>query len=498
MVNMSGNSAAKQQNPGQIAMRIKDCIMPMLLILFVVFSFLFISPEKRNIRSGCHSSELGKTTVKEGNTERTDFRDATGKITNAADVGYATCIAEVTENSRVEKFYNDRGEPVRRFPGYYGLLREYDESGNTIHFTYLDRDGVPCMTGYGYSAEERKYDSAGRVTAVYYFDADGCPVFTRPYGSGRINEYDEYGNNTRITYIDTSGEPTVTSFGYASMFRRFYGSESPAYGRVESEFYYDNEGKPTALSLGEYGIHEEYDQNGRVSVLTYLGADGEPIVTNKGYTTISRTYHDDNSVATELYYDIDGNPFALPDGQYGVRKEGSQTTYLNENGQEIFSIRRLLYNHSIIVIPLVFVIVLFSALTGKIQNAILLAFCLAAIVYMTLLNRDGGASSFSGFLRYYRRILFNSTARSDIIKNVWLFIPLGAVLYRIYPKAIILLVPVVLSVLIEGVQLLTGTGTCELDDVISNSLGGWIGYCMGKLSAGINHCISRRKPIQSA
>ena len=267
---------------------------------------------------------------------------------------------------------------------------------------------------------------------------------------------------------------------------------------MESEYYFDDHEKPIALSLGEGGVHKEYDMNGQVAALTYLGADGDPCVTNKGYTTIIYTYHADNSVATERYFDMDGKPFSLSDGQYGLRKQGGQTIYLDESGREIFSIRRLLYNHSWIVILFVIATVILSSLSGRKQNAVFLIFCIAAIVYMTLLFRGSESAGYSGPLRYYRRFLFDSGARADIIKNIWLFIPFGAVLYRMYPKTVILLMPIALSVLIEGIQLLAVIGTCEVDDVISNGLGGWIGFSMGKLAKEIKLYISNRRSIHFA
>lgn len=49
-------------------------------------------------------------------------------------------------------------------------------------------------------------------------------------------------------------------------------------------------------------------------------------------------------------------------------------------------------------------------------------------------------------------------------------------MYRLNPKKITLLIPVALSFMIEVVQLVTATGICELDDIISNGLGGCIGF----------------------
>ena len=474
-------------------MKKKQRIAYVLIILFTAFSFLIITPMNRGVRPGIHSARLERTSVTEGNTERIDFRDESGKIINAANLGYSTCIIETTGNSCVEKFYNDRGEPVRRYPGYYGLLREYDEKGRMIRSTFLGKEGRPCITGYGYATQAREYNAEGQVSGIRYLDLAGNPICTELYGFGRINEYDEKGNNNRITYIDAFGEPMKTGLGYASVLREFYGDDGPWEGKVRRELYFDEKGNPAALSLGQYGVLNEYNENGQVSLWTCLGPDGEPAATSKGYTTVMYTYHEDSSVATERYFDQEGNPYRMPDGQFGIRRQGGQITYLDVNGRESFSIRRLLYNHSWIVITSVITAVVFSALAGRKQNAVLLFFCITAIIYMTLLFRGSESAGYSGLLRYYRRMFFDSEARADIIKNIWLFIPLGAALYRLYPKMAILLAPVALSALIEGIQLIAGIGTCELDDIISNSLGGWIGFCMGKLAADIKLNARNRK-----
>lgn len=474
------------------AMDKKQWTLLVLMILFTVFSLLFISPAEMGVRPGNHASRLQQTSVTEGNTRRTDFRDETGKITNAANLGYSTSITETSGNTAVERFYNDQGEPVKRYPGYYALLREYDEKGRMIRSTFLGEDGQPCITGYGYATQAREYNAAGQLSAIRYLDLAGNPVRTSLYGFGMISEYDENGNN-RITYVNASGEPMKTELGYASIFREFYADGGPWNGKVRRELYFDEKGNPAALSLGQYGVLSEYNEYGQVSVWTCLGPDGKPAATNKGYTTVAYTYHEDSSVETERYFDAEGNPYRMPDGHYGIRKEGGQAVYLNRNGAENFNIRRLLYNRSRIVVPLVLTAVFLSALAGKKTNAVLLAAGIAAILYMTLLFRDSGTSAFSGFLRYYRRFFINSQARADILKNIWLFIPLGAVLYRMRPKPVILLVPVILSILIEGIQWFTGTGVCEPDDVISNSLGGWIGFCMGGLAAGFRQRAESRK-----
>ena len=447
-----------------------------IILLFLVVSFLFISPIPRKARSTLHSSQLEKSTVTSVNTERTDYIDSNGQITIAANLGYATVIVTKTENSRLEKYFDDKGEPISSNNGSYALFKEYDDRGNNTRITYLDLSGEPMIMANGYASEVLEYNENGKEISVRYFDTEGNPILTSGYGYGKINEYNENGNISRITYIDASGTPMMTGLGYASITRNYYTSDGPENGRIESEFYFDETGNPVCLSLGQFGVHKEYYEYGQESVLTYLDANGKPIITNKGYTTVVRTYYADRSIETEMYYDMQGNPLPLLEGQYGIKNIGNHTIYLNRNGEEIFNLKNLLYNHSWSTIIAAIIIIAVSSLTGKRWNTLLLLIYICAICYLTLLFRESNVVSSSKFLWCYKKIFTDSKARADIIKNIWLFIPFGAILFQLYPRKGVLIIPIVFSIIIEGVQFFTRIGICELHDVISNGLGGIIGY----------------------
>ncbi len=453
-----------------------------LFLLFLAVSLLFIDPKEKPARSQFHSSQLNKITTRHENTERTDYRDEDGNITIAADLGYATMAVTQTENRRLEQYFDDRGEPISRYSGYYAVLRECDERGNNIRNTYLDLQGNPIVMASGYATEEREYNENRQVVAVRYCDAEGNPARTPSYGYGRRYEYGEDGRARRIIYVDASGAPMMTGQGYAIVSRNYYNTEGPENGKVESEFYFDEAGNPVSLSLGQYGVHKEYDESGRESLWTYLDAAGNPTVTNKGYTTVRRTFQANNSVATERYFDMEGNPFSLSEGQYGVNKENGKTVYLDRAGAKTFNLKNLLYNRSRLAVLFALFLVAVSALADRKVNLLFLALYVVAIGYLTVMYRESGNSQVRTELFWsYKAMFTDDTARSDNLRNIWLFIPLGAFLYRVYPKKRILLVPVVLSALVEAVQYFTGTGLCELDDVISNGLGGAIGYGMGDM-----------------
>ena len=465
---------ATMKCPGKI-------ILYILFFVFVLASWMFISPINQKAKSYYRSSQLQKTVTKDDDTERTEYADSEGRITIAADAGYATMIKTKTEKGVLEQYYDENGEAINRYFQYYAALREYDEHGNNTKITYLDAEGNPCTIRGGYATEAGEYNDKNQLIVSRFYDSEGQPVNTPLYGYGKINEYDGNGNIIRCCFVDLSGNPMMTAQGYASVIRQYYTGDGPDQGRVEREFYYDALGEPVALSLGQYGIHKEYNELGQGIVIVYLDSEGEPIVTNKGYTKVVRTFAADNNVATEQYYDIDGNPVSLSEGQYGVRNENGQTVYLNRNGERSFNLKNLLNHHPRLVIFFAAGIIILSALINRKWVLAILILYVCVIIYFTLMFRDNNAERTTEPLSYYRKLLTSSTARSDIIKNIWLFIPLGAILYQLYPKKIVLLIPIIISVIVEGIQYIAGIGFCELDDIISNSFGGGLGYLAGGL-----------------
>ena len=134
------------------------------------------------------------------------------------------------------------------------------------------------------------------------------------------------------------------------------------------------------------------------------------------------------------------------------------------------------------VIVLALILVVLSSVLNRRWNIPVLIVYIGIIFFLSLMFREneGTDANFQLFWSY-RKLFTDSKTREEIMRNIWLFVPLGTILYRICPKKQILLVPVALSVTIEAAQYLTGTGLCELDDIISNSLGGFIGYETGRL-----------------
>lgn len=103
---------------------------------------------------------------------------------------------------------------------------------------------------------------------------------------------------------------------------------------------------------------------------------------------------------------------------------------------------------------------------------ILLFLYLAFIAYMTIINREMGTSvvTWNIPLNYY--LFFKDRS---LLANIWLFIPFGAILYKLSHMWEIIAFPIALSMIIETSQLVINIGAFEVSDLLANSLGGIIG-----------------------
>lgn len=452
---------------------IKFCI----IIFIVAISIILLIPHTQSEKVLKHSKQLIPNVSVDNDVERVDYLDENGNIQLAADVGYATMITKKRGTCAIEYYYDEKGNPIRKYAGYSAMLREYDERGRVYHISYLDEYEKPIIVLYGYSDKYYTFYDNGKIKTEKYYNAIGDPICTQLYGYGILYEYKE-NNEEIITYLNDKDESMMTGLGYAKVI--IYNLISDNLRKAKSEFYFDKEDAPIALELGQYGIYKEYNEEGMESVITYLDAKGYPIKTTRGYTTIKKTYHANNYLATEMYYDIEGHPISLAEGQFGIKKEEGQIKYLDQNGNEQFNLKRFLYNASWIIVPCAIIIIILSVLGERWLNCFLCVFYLLIIIYLTLMFRENAESKISEMFAHYRRFFDDRQIRIDIIRNIWLFVPFGSILFCLYPHKTILFVPVFVSIMIECFQLIAGIGLCEIDDVISNVLGGCGGYYYGK------------------
>lgn len=121
---------------------------------------------------------------------------------------------------------------------------------------------------------------------------------------------------------------------------------------------------------------------------------------------------------------------------------------------------------------------------------------IGALAYFLFFAEDYGRSD-DGNFRYnlvlfqeitrcikYRAILGNEVVLMNLVGNVVGFMPFGFLLPLLSVKerrlVMVLLLTFELSLVVEVVQLFTGVGSFDVDDLLLNTLGGILGYgCYG-------------------
>jgi hypothetical protein len=115
---------------------------------------------------------------------------------------------------------------------------------------------------------------------------------------------------------------------------------------------------------------------------------------------------------------------------------------------------------------------------------------LLAVFYMTLFSRTGSGDtglqmeSFGWIRRCVE--LGNYDPAKHFVQNLAMFVPVGFLLFLAHQRklgspVLVFSFGLSISVLIETIQLLGGFGSCDVDDMISNTVGALAGVFLGKL-----------------
>ena len=114
-------------------------------------------------------------------------------------------------------------------------------------------------------------------------------------------------------------------------------------------------------------------------------------------------------------------------------------------------------------------------------NFMLLGIYLFANLYLTLLSRQVGLVrqlELTPFWSYKAALRGDASLREEVILNILLYVPLGYLLHYAFPKLEwwrVIVIGFVMSVLTETTQLVFKLGFCEIDDLISNTMGTVLG-----------------------
>ena len=135
----------------------------------------------------------------------------------------------------------------------------------------------------------------------------------------------------------------------------------------------------------------------------------------------------------------------------------------------------------------------------RVLSRIGLPLAVLLILYMTVFSRSPG--DYELILRPFYRLspeAYNNESVRTMLMNAFLFLPLGLTMPLALPEGwkhswlIAVLFGLCLSTLVETMQYVLHLGTCEVDDVIMNTFGTFVGcipcYCARFLSKKKNNC----------
>lgn len=131
---------------------------------------------------------------------------------------------------------------------------------------------------------------------------------------------------------------------------------------------------------------------------------------------------------------------------------------------------------SVMDVFVVFLVLLFLNRKQGILYSLLLSFFETVIAAVTLLGRTGTTvNSISTIWYSFKVLLSDPISRQsiifDMIFNVLLFVPIGALLCARYDIKHSMVIGSAISAIIEALQLITGRGIFEISDLLTNTLG---------------------------
>lgn len=242
-------------------------------------------------------------------------------------------------------FLNENGEPHANINGISGRLiikdnlnrtlvqMDYDVNGNSVYdevgdagtgFEYgsdsnqptkiisLNENRQPRVNLNGYASRQIQYDELGRIIEELFFDKEGNPTTDNHGCHGLRYKYDDNINESVVVCLNESRQPFITNSGFASISK--IKDES---GRVVREMWYDEDMKPIADEIGDFGVSIEYCEDGG-RITTSLGAEQQPRINSNGYSKRYARYDENSRIIEEHWFDTDGNPVADSFGDYGT------------------------------------------------------------------------------------------------------------------------------------------------------------------------------------
>lgn len=359
----------------------------------------------------------------------------------------------------------------RQFPPWRlspHLTAREEQTADGTRTDYINAGGeITVALDKNYATVLRTFDQDGNCVLERYFDSHGRPAVQSAGNSALKREYNADGKWISMTYLDENLSPIDRSNIYISI-HRTYNKD----GKVETETYFGADGLPAVDSYKKYGVRYEYDENKRLTAATNLDPDGNPMNNKERYAVRKISYTSDGERYMEVYYDADGKPAKLSSGEFGYIYENGRPVCIDQDGRRFFSLRHFLLHSIATVLVIGVALLLMIMYSQRALTWLLLLLYIAFIAYMTVMDREAGLRVITWNLPPNYYLFFKN---KEVLANIWLFIPLGALFYKLSHMWEIVALPIALSLVIEFCQFVFDIGAFEFSDLLANSLGGIIG-----------------------
>ncbi len=124
------------------------------------------------------------------------------------------------------------------------------------------------------------------------------------------------------------------------------------------------------------------------------------------------------------------------------------------------------------------------------------ALYLGILLVITFFSRESGSTAGTADLKLFSTWGINTRNNAYVVENILLFIPYGFLLSWVFEWARgfwkSMWFGAVTSVAVECLQLVTGRGFFQIDDILTNILGSMIGYLIFRICMVFKLCMSRR------
>lgn len=242
-------------------------------------------------------------------------------------------IKQLYKNKKVvdESYYVDEGVRGYSTDGYSRTTLQYT-MWRTIGYQcyYNDKDNLMCPENIGYAKIKNIYNSRYLVRTEYY-GVDN-KLMLGPDGYAVVEHIIKNKLNVKDVFYDVDGKTVINGKdGYASIEYK-YNDVKQCVGQT----FFEAEGNSVQISGEADEVRLAWKGNQIIGESYWK--DEEPVAGAKGYHEVRREYTTSGKINTEFYYDENGSLTLSADGYAGTEKlynsKGREMTtlYYNEQG----------------------------------------------------------------------------------------------------------------------------------------------------------------------